>query len=170
MRTRPADNEIEEPRLAAIHFVPRFLRLPHRVLIKLFRKPLSTSRRFVLLTTRGRVTGRPHEVLLFCSRYEAQLVVISTFGWRSDWVRNLLNDPRVTITSKGEILNSRAHVIEPEAERERYFETRAFIPPSPDLPLHALPTPIFSLVVSGLRKFVAKRPVVEISFESRRDS
>lgn len=56
------------------------------------------ARRFVLLTTRGRVSGRPRQVVLeVVGRDEESggYLVVSGFGGRSQWLRNIQVEPRV---------------------------------------------------------------------------
>jgi deazaflavin-dependent oxidoreductase (nitroreductase family) len=58
---------------------------------------------FCYLTTRGRVTGRPHEIeIWFALIPEAQtLYMLSGGGDRSDWVKNLRRNPRLTVQGGG---------------------------------------------------------------------
>ena len=52
--------------------------------------------KFCYLTTRGRVTGRPHEIeIWFVVR--GGVAYLMAGGQRSDWVRNLMADERVTL-------------------------------------------------------------------------
>jgi len=54
---------------------------------------------FCYLTTKGRVTGRPHEIeIWFALVPETRtLYMLSGGGDRSDWVRNLRRNPEVTV-------------------------------------------------------------------------
>ena len=54
---------------------------------------------FCYLTTTGRVTGRPHEIEIWFSLVPETraLYMLSGGGDRSDWVKNLLRDPKVTV-------------------------------------------------------------------------
>jgi deazaflavin-dependent oxidoreductase (nitroreductase family) len=52
---------------------------------------------FCYLTTRGRVTGRPHEIEIWFVRDEDTLYLLAGGGERSDWVRNLRAQPAVTV-------------------------------------------------------------------------
>jgi deazaflavin-dependent oxidoreductase (nitroreductase family) len=62
---------------------------------------------FCYLTTTGRVSGRPHEVEMWFSLVpESQtLYMLSGGRERSDWVRNILRDPGVTVRIAGEIFS-----------------------------------------------------------------
>ena len=58
----------------------------------------------LLLTTRGRSTGRPHTVPLLFLQDGESLVVIASWGGRDyhpDWYLNLLADPTAQVNSNG---------------------------------------------------------------------
>jgi deazaflavin-dependent oxidoreductase (nitroreductase family) len=59
---------------------------------------------FCYLTTKGRVTGRPHEIEIWFSLVPETrtLYMLSGGGDRSDWVKNLRRDPEVEIRIGGE--------------------------------------------------------------------
>ncbi|HJQ30108.1 MAG TPA: nitroreductase family deazaflavin-dependent oxidoreductase [Rubrobacter sp.] len=65
---------------------------------------------FCYLTTKGRVTGKPHEIeIWFALLPETRtLYVLSGGGDRSDWVRNLRRDPEVTVRIAEERLSGHA--------------------------------------------------------------
>ncbi|GMQ99053.1 MAG: hypothetical protein BMS9Abin17_1599 [Acidimicrobiia bacterium] len=52
---------------------------------------------FAYLTTSGRVTGQPHRVEIWFVIVDGFLWVNSGGGRRSDWVKNLIGDPRVVV-------------------------------------------------------------------------
>lgn len=80
---------------------------PDRPLIRLlFKAPTLTWRLglgplsgklFLLLTTTGRKSGLPRRAMLEYYRHNGRKYVVSAFGERSDWYRNLQKDTRVTI-------------------------------------------------------------------------
>jgi hypothetical protein len=49
------------------------------------------------VTTTGRVTGDLHEIEIWFATDATAIYLISGGGERSDWVRNLLNDPRAIV-------------------------------------------------------------------------
>ncbi|GBE21633.1 MAG TPA: nitroreductase family deazaflavin-dependent oxidoreductase [Actinobacteria bacterium] len=58
----------------------------------------------LLLTTRGRKSGRPHTVPLLYLRSATALVVIASWGGRPanpDWYENLMASPRATVELPG---------------------------------------------------------------------
>ena len=48
---------------------------------------------FCYLTTRGRVTGEPHEIEIWFAIHGDTLYLLAGAGDRSDWVRNLRGRP-----------------------------------------------------------------------------
>jgi len=65
---------------------------------------------FCYLTTTGRVTGRPHEIEIWFSLVPEThtLYMLSGGHDRSDWVKNLRRDPKVTVRIAGEHFSGRA--------------------------------------------------------------
>jgi deazaflavin-dependent oxidoreductase (nitroreductase family) len=57
---------------------------------------------FCYLTTTGRVTGRPHTIEIWFAVAGGRVYLLSGGGDRSDWVRNLLADPRVVLRVGGQ--------------------------------------------------------------------
>jgi len=55
------------------------------------------SEQFCYLTTRGRRTGLPREIEIWFAMEEQGLYMLSGGRDRSDWVRNILADPAVTV-------------------------------------------------------------------------
>jgi len=52
---------------------------------------------FCYLTTTGRVSRRPHTIEIWFALQDHTLYLLSGGGDRSDWVRNLLTRPEVTV-------------------------------------------------------------------------
>jgi deazaflavin-dependent oxidoreductase (nitroreductase family) len=76
---------------------------------------------FCYLTTRGRVTGRPHRIEIWFGLEGTTLYMLSGGRERSDWVRNLRRAPEVTVEIGEATLHGRARTVEdgPEAELAR---------------------------------------------------
>ncbi|MGH7357538.1 MAG: nitroreductase family deazaflavin-dependent oxidoreductase [Acidimicrobiia bacterium] len=76
---------------------------------------------FCYVTTRGRVTGRPHEIEIWYARADDTLYVLSGSGEHSDWVRNLRASPTVSVRLGGATCPARARVLDegPEERRAR---------------------------------------------------
>jgi deazaflavin-dependent oxidoreductase (nitroreductase family) len=152
-----------EPFAAHLHFIPRAMRRPQDALVRLLRRYFEQAPGWVLLTTRGRKTGLPREVLLPCERSPQGLIVISTYGWRSNWLRNIQHDANVTITAGGWVLSGRAELVE-ELERKTHLVCEhPFFPPAPFAPIQAvLRTLLRPLLLMFLRRWVRPRPVVVV--------
>ena len=64
---------------------------------------------FCYLTTKGRVSGRPHEIEIWFVAQENNIYLLSGGGDKSDWVRNLLKDPNVTVRIEKHTFEGSAH-------------------------------------------------------------
>lgn len=69
---------------------------------------------FCYLTTRGRVTGKPHEIEIWFAmeRGGHTLYLLAGGGDGSDWVRNLRADPAVTVRVRDNTYSATARVVE----------------------------------------------------------
>jgi deazaflavin-dependent oxidoreductase (nitroreductase family) len=114
---------------------------------------------WVLLITRGRRTGLPREVLLPCIRTGSTVIVISTYGWRSDWIRNIRKTPEVQVTWGGRQVTGRAETVEELPRKRQLVTEHPFFPPASSALLNRLLRPI---LVPLLRRWVTPRPVVVI--------
>ena len=152
-----------EPFAAHLYFIPRALRRPQAALVRLLRRYFQGAPGWVLLTTTGRKTGLSREVLLPCERSAGALVVISTYGWRSQWILNIQKDPRVCVTSAGWVLPATAEIIEDPERKRAIIDAHVFFPPAPFVLVHAvLCTILRPLLVFLLRRWVGPRPIVLI--------
>lgn len=67
---------------------------------------------YCYLTTRGRKTGDPHEIEIWFCVHEGALYLLSGNMDRSDWVRNLLKDPNVTVRIAGQTFPAVAKLLD----------------------------------------------------------
>jgi deazaflavin-dependent oxidoreductase (nitroreductase family) len=74
---------------------------------------------FCYLTTRGRVTGRPHRIEIWFALEGSTVYFLSGGRERSDWVKNLRVTPEVTVELGGTAFTGRARVVTDPAEDER---------------------------------------------------
>jgi len=74
---------------------------------------------FCYLTTKGRVTGRRHEIEIWFALDGATFYFLAGGGYRSDWVRNLRVDPAVTVRLGGARAAGRGRVVEDQDEQRR---------------------------------------------------
>jgi deazaflavin-dependent oxidoreductase (nitroreductase family) len=152
---------VPEPFAARWHFIPRLIRRPQTGLGRLFRRYFERAPGWMLLTTTGRRTGSPREVLLPWERFADVLFTISTYGRRSDWIRNIQNDPDVQVTCAGWRVRARAEVVDDLKAKQALVSAHPFFPAAPIASLNLLHrTLLRSIWVPFLRWWVRSRPVV----------
>lgn len=66
---------------------------------------------FCYLTTRGRVSGRPHRIEIWFALDGDTLYFLSGGRERSDWVKNLCKTPEVTVDLGGQVFAGRARIV-----------------------------------------------------------
>jgi deazaflavin-dependent oxidoreductase (nitroreductase family) len=72
---------------------------------------------YCYLTTTGRVTGNPHEIEIWFGARGDSLYLLSGGGRSSDWVKNLLKDPDVTVRIAKTTFSATARLVtDPEEE------------------------------------------------------
>jgi deazaflavin-dependent oxidoreductase (nitroreductase family) len=74
---------------------------------------------FCYLTTRGRVSGRPHRIEIWFALDGPTLYLLSGGQDRSDWVRNVRKTPEVTVELGADVFAGRARMVADAAEDER---------------------------------------------------
>jgi len=157
-------NRRAEPLAARLHFIPRVVIKPTQTtLIRIFRRYFEQAPGWVLLTTTGRKTGLPREVLLPCERFAGGMIVMSTYGTRSDWMRNLARDPRVRVTCAGWVIDAHAEIVDDLAEKRSLVSAHPFCAPAPFGWVNFLHrTLLRPLAVAFLCWWVSNRPVVVV--------
>jgi deazaflavin-dependent oxidoreductase (nitroreductase family) len=81
---------------------------------------------FCYLTTRGRVTGNPHEIEIWFAvdrEVPTTLFLMAGGGDGSDWVRNLRAQPSVTVRVGNTTYAARARVVDPDSEEDERART-----------------------------------------------
>ena len=73
---------------------------------------------FCYVTTRGRVTGSPHEIEIWFALDGATLYLLSGGGDRADWVRNVCADANVTVRVRDTTYEATARVVEDGTEED----------------------------------------------------
>ena len=77
------------------------------------------QRRVMVLTTVGRVTGRPRKTPLWYVREGDTIFSLSGWGPSSDWLKNLQRDPKVTVQIGHRRWDTEGQVVSIPKERER---------------------------------------------------
>lgn len=71
---------------------------------------------YCYLTTTGRVTGNPHEIEIWFGLNAATFYMMSGDG-KSDWVKNLMKNPAVTLRVASHTFIAAARLVTDEAEQ-----------------------------------------------------
>jgi len=72
---------------------------------------------YCYLTTTGRVSGNPHEIEIWFGAGEDGIYLLSGGGHNSDWVKNLLQDPAITVRIAKTVFSGTARLVtDPEEE------------------------------------------------------
>ena len=74
---------------------------------------------FCYLTTTGRVSGDPHRIEIWYAAVPGTLYLMAGGGMGSDWVRNLVADPAVTVELDGADRRATGRVLHDAEEAER---------------------------------------------------
>lgn len=83
---------------------------------------------YLYLTTIGRKTGRPHEIEIWFVAHDGRWYCISEMRERSDWVRNIAANPRVTVcigSRDAPLVNAIGRMVDAEREPELAASVRA---------------------------------------------
>jgi deazaflavin-dependent oxidoreductase (nitroreductase family) len=151
-----------EPSTARLHFVTGPVNRLNAVRIRLARGYYMRSRGWVVLTTIGRRTGLPRQTLLPCGRRDNEIVVISTYGWRSDWIKNLRKNPQVKVSRDGAEVSGTAEVVEDVERKQRIVSENPLVVPPFELVRAIALGPMRALTSAFLKNWVITRPVVVI--------
>ena len=71
---------------------------------------------FCYLTTTGRVSGRPHQIEIWFGAQNSSIYLMAGGGHGSDWVKNLLKDPNVTVKIAKHEFAGTARLVKDELE------------------------------------------------------
>ena len=75
-----------------------------------------TREEYCYLTTTGRITGKPHQIEIWFGLHEDSLYLLSGCMDGSDWVKNLLKNPAVTVRIAKHTFSATARVVTDEKE------------------------------------------------------
>jgi deazaflavin-dependent oxidoreductase (nitroreductase family) len=78
-------------------FIWRWMRPFNTRVARIYRKGFRASHIVLLLTTTGRVSGKPRVTPLQFEEVDGVFYVGSARGARADWFRNIVADPNVTV-------------------------------------------------------------------------
>ena len=151
-----------EPFAARLHFITGPVNRLNAARMRLARGYYLRAPGWVVLTTIGRRSGLPRETLLPCGRRDGEIVVVSTYGWRSDWIRNLRKNPQVKVSRDGAEVSGIAEVVEDlDRKRQIISENPIVMPPFAIVRAIAL-GPLRPLTNAFFHRWVTSRPVILI--------
>ncbi len=81
------------------------------------------SEEFAYLTTTGRKSGNPHRIEIWFGVHDGRIYLMSGGRDRSDWVKNLQSDPRVTIEIADETHTGVATILAEPSEADALART-----------------------------------------------
>lgn len=99
----------------------RLIHLPPRLAYTLGLGPL-IGKVILLLTTRGRKSGRPRVTPLQYEEIDGCYYLAAALGNRADWVRNIRADPQVKIQVGRRRFSGRAEIVTDPAQIADYLE------------------------------------------------
>lgn len=109
----------------------RLMRMP-LLYWRLGLKPLLVRERlfrFLVLTTRGRRSGQARHTMLSHFVVGGRIYIGAGWGERTQWYRNILADPQVTVETRGPAFGAIARVVTDEPEvRQLYWHLRSTSP------------------------------------------
>ena len=73
---------------------------------------------YCYLTTTGRVSGEPRTIEIWFGLEDGTLYMLSGGRDRSDWVRNLLREPAVTVRIRDVTISGRARTVDSQTEED----------------------------------------------------
>jgi deazaflavin-dependent oxidoreductase (nitroreductase family) len=71
-----------------------------------------TNEAFCYLTTTGRVSGRPHEIEIWFALDGTTLYMLAGNRERSDWVKNIQQQPRVRVRIRDQVFEGQGRVVD----------------------------------------------------------
>jgi hypothetical protein len=102
-------------------------------------------------------------VLLPCERTSEGLVVISTYGWRANWIRNIRQSSQVSVSAAGWTVAAEAEIIDDVDRKRSIVAADPFFPVAPfeifQIPLRTVLRPVLQRL---LERWVTPRPIVLI--------
>ena len=101
--------------------VPGYIRLPGPIIRRLLRLGLPIGPN-MLLTVRGRVSGKSYSYPLAVMELDGRRWVIGTFG-DTNWCRNMRANPEVELRHRGRVENVRARELTPSEATDFFVNT-----------------------------------------------
>jgi deazaflavin-dependent oxidoreductase (nitroreductase family) len=81
-----------------------------------------SSEEYCYVTTKGRVTGKPHRIEIWFGAHGSTIYLLSGGGHDSDWVKNMKADPAVDVRIGRTRLAGAARLVSDASEERRARE------------------------------------------------
>ena len=75
-----------------------------------------SAEEYCYLTTTGRVTGKPHEIEIWFVVHDNTLHLMAGGKYESDWMKNLLKNPSVSVRIANQTFAGTARIVTDETE------------------------------------------------------
>jgi deazaflavin-dependent oxidoreductase (nitroreductase family) len=85
-------------------------------------EPLMRPMRLIVLTTRGRITGRPRRTMLEHTYLNGHVYIAPGWGNKTQWYMNVLSEPRVTVQRNGKACGAKARLVTDAAELTALYQ------------------------------------------------
>ena len=117
------NNEIEI-KMQQLYPRPKAARLLMKTPLLLWRLGLGPLSGFIflILTTRGRKSGLPRRAVIEYHRLDGKKYAVSGFGEKSDWYRNILANPFITVQSSDGEEQVKVERVSDDAELKNVFQ------------------------------------------------
>jgi deazaflavin-dependent oxidoreductase (nitroreductase family) len=73
---------------------------------------------FLHVTTTGRKTGLPREIEIWFVQNDGRLYILAEHFHRTQWVKNIISDPKVTVRLAGREFRARSRVLDPQRDAQ----------------------------------------------------
>ena len=82
------------------------------------------DQQFLYLTTIGRKTGLARQIEIWFVELDGRVYILAEHGYKAQWVKNVLDNPRVTVRIGDHNWIGAARVLDPEKAAEVYLKAR----------------------------------------------
>ena len=80
----------------------------------------SSEEQYLYLTTTGRKTGEPREIEIWFVQFAGRFYILAEMFHRAQWVKNIMNDPRVRVRLADDEFQATARVLDNERDNETW--------------------------------------------------
>jgi deazaflavin-dependent oxidoreductase (nitroreductase family) len=85
---------------------------------------LMSEEQYAYVTTTGRKTGLPRQIEIWFVEHDDKIYILAEHGFRTQWVKNILANPHVSVRIGRSEWAGTARVLDPEKDIETYAKVR----------------------------------------------